>query len=391
MQLSPSGVSELCERLRARRCEIEQAVLTRVSAIADPDGAADPAYAEGLQVAVFAALDFGLTGLERGEEHAPPIPTAMLSQARLAARNGIPLDTVLRRYLAGYTLLGDFILIEAERVGLVAAKSRLLLRSQAILLDRLLTSVSEEYAREEHRSDTPERRRADRVERLLAGELLDTSELRYDFDATHLGILIVGVGASEAIRECASVLGCRSLLIPREENRLWAWLGARRPLDPAEIGIRFSSRGSTDFFVAVGESARGLAGWRLTHRQAAAALPVALRGQERIVRYSDVALLASILRDDLLGASLHRLYLAPLEKDRDGGHIARGTLRAYLAAQRNVSSAAAALRVSRHTVANRLRAVEEKLGCSLDSRLSEIEAALRLFDLTDRTPEQRQE
>jgi hypothetical protein len=33
---------------------------------------------------------------------------------RLAARKGVRLDTVLRRYLAGYTLFGDFLIEETE-------------------------------------------------------------------------------------------------------------------------------------------------------------------------------------------------------------------------------------------------------------------------------------
>jgi hypothetical protein len=47
-----------------------------------------------------------------------------------------------------------------------------------------------------------------------------------------------------------------------------------------------------------------LAGRRLTHRQAKAALPIALLGEGPPIRYGEVALLTSIYGDDLLTTSL---------------------------------------------------------------------------------------
>jgi DNA-binding PucR family transcriptional regulator len=97
-----------------------------------------------------------------------------------------------------------------------------------------------------------------------------------------------------------------------------------------------------------------------------------------VVRYADVALLASMLRDELLVTSLRELYLDPLEEERDGGAVARQTLKAYVAAERNVSSAAAALGVSRRTVGNRLRMIERRLNRPLPAMIAAIEAALHL-------------
>ena len=44
--------------------------------------------------------------LEAGERRTPVVPPALLAQARLDARDGVPLDTVLRRYFAGNALFG---------------------------------------------------------------------------------------------------------------------------------------------------------------------------------------------------------------------------------------------------------------------------------------------
>lgn len=373
----------LANRLRERRTEIEQATLTRIHSVADPSEASDPEYADGLRTAVAAAVDYGIAAVERGEDRPAPIPTALLSQARLAARHGVKLDTVLRRYLAGYTLLGDFLIEESERGGpLNGASLKLSLRAQAALLDRLIAAVSEEYVREsESRLDTAEQRRAERVTRLLAGDLVDTSALQYDFDAHHLGVLAAGPGAGEAIRALVSKFDCRHLTVSRGEGIVWAWLGSRVRLDFGLLERCVSEGWPAQVSLAIGESGQGLAGWRLTHHQARAALPIALRSSHSLTRYVDVALLASILQDDLLATSLRELYLDPLEAERDGGEAARETMRAYFAADRNLSSAAAALGISRRTVANRLRAIEERLGRPLNSAPAEIEAALRLHEM----------
>jgi PucR C-terminal helix-turn-helix domain/GGDEF-like domain len=375
---------ELAERLRARRAEIEQSVLSRVYGISDPTEAADSTYAEGLRAAVAAALDYGLAGIESGEKRAPPVPAVLLAQAHLAARNDVSLDTVLRRYFAGYTLLGDVLIEEAQDGRLFGGEElKRLLRAQATLFDRLLAAVGEEHAREaQSRPDTFERRRAERVERLLAGELLDASDLPYDFDRWHLGAILAGAGAAEAIREIAEALDRRLLLVRRGEGSVWVWLGGRSPTDPEDLRLLLRERVG-QVCLAAGEPGQGMAGWRLTHRQARAALPIALRGDRAFVRYADVALLASILQDQVLATSLWQIYLAPLASERDGGEISRATLRAYFAADRSVSSAAAALGVNRNTVASRLRAIEARIGRPLGSCSVELVAALRLEELSE--------
>jgi ActR/RegA family two-component response regulator len=101
---------------------------------------------------------------------------------------------------------------------------------------------------------------------------------------------------------------------------------------------------------------------------------------EAVVRYADVALLAAIAGDDLIATSLRQLYLTPLERARDGGKVARETLRAYFEAERNVSSTAAALGVDRRTVRNRLGVIEDLLGRPIKGAEADLEIALRLDD-----------
>ena len=378
--MSKEACSALASRLRERQPEIQAAVATRVYAISDPHDVADPTYLQGLDAALAAAVDHRLAVLEAGERQAPPIPPVLLSQARLDARDGVPLDTVLRRYFYGNALFGDFLVEEAERAEVPSATLRSLLSAQATLGDRLLAAVSAEHADEaKSRPSSAAERRRECVKRLLAGELADRSGLDYDLDAHHLALVARGEGASEAMRALAGKLDRRLLAVRREEEPTWAcWLGGRDPLGAVQAARALGEISLGQVSVTVGEPGQGLSGWRLSHRQAKAALPIAERRGQAILRYADVVLLASILRDDLGAASLRQLYLEPLESTRDGGRVARETLRAYFGAERNVSSTAAVLGVDRRTVTNRIRALEDLFGRPLKDIAMDLETALLL-------------
>jgi len=372
----------IAERLRERLPEIQTAVATRVYAISDPHQVADPAYVEGLKAALAAAVEYRLAVLELGERRAPAVPEVLLAQARLDARDGVALDTVLRRYFAGNSHFGDFLVEEAERAEVPSTTLRGLLREQATLGDRLLAAVSAEHAREaKSRPTSSVERRRELVKSLLAGELVDSSELGYDLDGHHLALMVKGEGAEALLRELANRLDRRLLAVQREEESKWAgWLGGRRELASEEAMRVLRETAPKGAFVTVGEPAEGLAGWRFSHLQAKAALAIAERRREPVVRYADVAVVASILRDDLVADSLRRLYLEPLAQTRDNGKVARETLRAYFEAERNISSTAAALGVDRRTVRNRLGAIEDLLGRPLRGSMADLEIALRLDD-----------
>lgn len=373
--------AELVARLRARRAEIEGGIATSVYSLADPTEVLDPDYLDGLRASLASAIDYALNSIELGERRSPPIPPALAVQARLAARCNVSLATVLRRYFAGYVQISQFTFEEIEAADLLGDPGlRELLSGQASVFDRLIAEITAEYSREAaSQAKSAGQRRMERICRLLAGEAIDCTDLGYDLDDWHVGVVAGGEGV-EGIRLLARDLGKRLLLARRDEGTVWAWLGSRDPSDPVELEMRIGTAWPEGAALAIGEPARGGAGWRLTHRQAATAFPLARR-RGQFVRYSDVALIATTLRDDLLATSLHQLYLAPLEADRDGGKAHRETLRAYMRAGGNISAASAALGVGRATVKNRLQTIETRLGRYLDSCLAEIEVALRLEEL----------
>lgn len=376
----------LAARLRERMPELREAVTTRVYAIADPREVVDRAYRQGLDAAVTAAIEYRLAVLELGERRAPAVPEVLLAQARLDARDEVALDTVLRRYFAGSALFGDFLAEEAERADVPSSELRPLLAAQSAVAERLIAAVSEEHAREaKNRPRTAEERVREQVKALLAGELVDRdgldSMLNYDLDAHHLGLMVKGEGGEKVLRELATALDRRLLFGKREEEPVWgAWLGGRSRLHSREAVAVAKELVTSQVFVTVGEPSEGLVGWRFTHHQAKAALPIAVAMGRHVLLYAEVALQAAIAQDDFTAGSLRQLYMEPLERGRDGGRLARETLRAYFDADRNISSTAAALGVDRRTVRNRLRSIEELLGRPLRGSLADLEIALRLDD-----------
>lgn len=377
----------LASRLQARFSEMEANLANLIEANADPGEVADPLYLDyldSLPANRSAVLEYSVEVIERGERRADDVPSTVLAAARLAARSGIPLDAVLRRYAAGNAFFGDILVEEAERAEASPAALRRLLHRQATVFDRLHEAVSEEYVRaaRSRPAGAAERRHA-YVEELLAGRQPGGEvELDYDLDGHHLGLMAKGGGADELARELAKRLDRRLLADRRaEEGPVWAcWLGGRRPLGAEEALRALGDLPTGSVVVALGEPGEGIAGWRLSHRQAKAALPIAERRGRPALRYADVAVLSSVLRDDLGTASLRRLYLEPLESARDGGKASRETLRAYFATERNVTSTAAALGVDRRTVTNRIRAVEDLFGRPLGDFATDLEIALRLAD-----------
>jgi PucR C-terminal helix-turn-helix domain/GGDEF-like domain len=284
--------------------------------------------------------------------------------------------------------LGGLCARRAELAGVAGA-----LREQASALDRVVEAITREHADELARvGGIPERRRVQRVRRLLDGGTVERAELDYEFEGWHLGVIATGVEAEQAVRELAAGVDRRLLSVAPARESVWAWLGGRERLVAGALeraitgtdamGSHSPAPAPTGVVLALGEPARGLEGWRLTHRQAQAALTVALRRPRRLTRYADVALLTAALEDQALARALREIYLLPLDGAHNRGPVLRQTLRAYLTAGGSVSSAAVALGVARKTIETRLRTIEERLGRTLHPCPAELTTALLLDELT---------
>ncbi len=231
--------------------------------------------------------------------------------------------------------------------------------------------------------DSLEQRRADIIQRLLLGESVgaaDIAALDYEVHSWwHLGLIATGTGAGAYMQRLKAHFG-RKLLTLTGPGVIAAWLCAQTKGIEVEVDTLARMR-DTSMSVAIGEPGRDLAGWRLTHEQAKAALQIAVRRPDRIALYAKDRLLAGILHNATLVESLRRAYLIPLRGQRDGGVALRQTLRAYIDLECNATSAAHALQVGRRAINRRVCAAERLIGCPLHECLAELDVALRLAEL----------
>jgi hypothetical protein len=379
---SPHTAAAIAVSLRSRREEIGQMVVARAHAIDAPGLDVDAEYLEGLRLAIEAAIDDTIEALGGGAGSLP-VPAPILSQARLAARRRVPLETMLRRYLAGHAILGDFVVEEAGRQGVPPETLRGAMRFQAARTDEALAAISTCYV-EEVRAARPlstDRRRAEQVRRLLDGELVDPSALAYGLEGWHIGFVFQGPGRDEAVGDVTRPLDARRLVVAADDETAWVWAGLRDRPGAQQVQPALGSDVPDGLRVGVGEPGEGPAGWRLTHEQARAALSVAVRRPATILQYRDVALVAAAMKDELLSTSLSQLYLEPLEEDKENRRELQATLRAYFDADQSVTSTAASLGISRNTVTNRLRAIEARVGYLQPIRSAQLLVALGLGEL----------
>jgi hypothetical protein len=369
----------LCARLQEGRADLEESVLARIKALPESQAQGSPEYVVGLRSAVSAALDCSRDALAQGQ-HSVDIPPALLVQARLAACHDIGLDTVLQRCYFGHILVTDFCIRESAQIDLVGAEElQQLVQDLAVFFERLIAAVTAEHVLQTQiRQESAESGDVSLVRSLLAGKLVDFERINYEFDPWHLGVVAFGTAMKDRFVDMAAGLDRRVLVVPGSQGQTWAWFGGRREMSSAELERSILSQLPPQVTLTAGEPAQGVSGWRLSHQQALATVPIAKGLGRPVVRYVNYALLASMLQDDVLIRSLKRIYLAPLDGERDGGGRLRQTLHAYVAADGHISSAAAALGVSRKTVSNRLGTAEERIGMPLASRALDLGAALLL-------------
>jgi len=381
--------ADIVERLRARRREIVQAIYDHIrDAVPGPVDSRSIEYQRGSRAAVVAVFDYCLEGIKGGPEWSGSIPTEAVTQARRAARYGVSLGTILCRYIAGHGRLGEFVGEEAALSGLSIDVPVLqhLRRTQEVLLERITAGITREYDDELERvGRSPQQHRMEIVKRLLSGAVVDPSELaelEYEFNAPwHLALIATGTKADQTLRKLDTRLGHKLLRVSCNDETVWAWLGGLRKLAVGDIERLLSAQLTAGVSLVAGEPRKGIKGWRQTHEEAQIALPVALRKPRSLTRCADVLPEAAILQNEAMVRLLIRTYLMPLNGLRKDGEVARETLRAYFAHERNIACAAAALGVVRRTVENRLHEIDDILGRPLHTCLAGLEIALRLEEL----------
>lgn len=282
-----------------------------------------------------------------------------------------------------------FALIEDSAELLGAGRRDLLQRGSDFFFDfgSMQCQAIATACQEALRSPLPpaEERRWRTIEAILDGERSAAASLGFDLERHHLGLITWGDDPHASAKELASGLRRPLLTVapPDEGQSCWAWISGIRPLAPKEQRLlrSFAPRGGG---IALGLEASGLDGFRATHRQAQRARRFAPDEGPALMRYEDVAVEALVCENEDDARAFVEFELHGIEDDSETSRRLRQTLQVYFASESNAASAAATLGVHQQTVANRLRAAEERLGHqSIGARRVELEMALRLRSSLD--------
>ncbi|HEY3435572.1 MAG TPA: helix-turn-helix domain-containing protein, partial [Solirubrobacterales bacterium] len=302
--------------------------------------------------------------------------------AQLAARSG-ELKALLAGYRIAHMVLWNSWLELVEDSGVEEQIRRGLLRYGSLFFFRyagvLSDFVSETYQDDlEKAMRSGEQRRFRAVKGLLEGRSSLGVEFGLNLDQHHLSLIAWEKGGEAAARGLAKTLGRPLLSVSPAENVWWCWISGAHPLSAESEKRLEAHRPPPGAALAVGLEAFGEDGFRATHRQAQRARRVARRRGLDWVLFANVAVEA-LLGDDPADARAFVAHeLRGIDDDSVASRRIRETIAAYFAAEHNAASAAAALGIHQQTVANRLRAAEERLGHPVASRRVELETAMRL-------------
>jgi PucR-like helix-turn-helix protein len=383
-----STSTDIVQQLRARDDEICQGIYDHIrKSVSDSISDANPAYQQGMRMAIAALVNYVLDGIAAGGHWTQPIPRPAVEQARRAARAGVSLGLILRRYVAAHARLSEFIAEQAAQRGVSNDGFTLqhLRRAQETLLEQLTEAIEHEYSEERERLDaSPDQARRTIVCRLLRHEQVSRPEMaKLDYGLEHhwhIGVL--ASGASERLVYAAKdKLRCEVLAVVSDDGPIWAWLGSEHRISAQLVIDRLSDSRAC---LAIGEPRLGIDGWRRTHGEALAAWSVAVFREARVIHCASVTLDAALLGNNVLARLHQETYLEPLDNLRDGGRTARKTLHAYFSCEESIASTSAKLNVTRRTVENRLAAISRSLRRPLNACLPEMQVALRLEALTAR-------
>lgn len=335
------------------------------------------------EASIQANLSAAIRALGSDRRPPSPPPSEAVDEARVTARAGIPLESLIHTYRVGHAVVWEHALDRLEEMDFDASTKH---AARAIgsrylfeYVDAISLLVTKEYMAERDRiMRTGIQRRVQLVRDVLAGATVGASDLGYDLDAGHVALVVDGPQAEAYLDDVRKATARSMLTVAVSDEVVWAWLGSH-----AELRTDFWKTmaglppldGTT---VAIGSPCWGAEGFREGHAQAQAAHGVALRTAQPVVRYSDVALEATLMSDGDAARRFVAHELSLLAGDDERATTHRRTLEAYLGTGMNASAASAMLKVSDRTIAYRIRRIEEILGRTVTSRSAELAAALRL-------------
>lgn len=323
--------------------------------------------------------------------------TEVLERTREIVRSGAALADVLRAYRIGHATLGRILSRHVRDLATDPAGAlRLLEDASAHLfewIDMVCDGVTREYEAEAARlSNERSFARLELVRRIAAGEPMSPGtagrRLGYDLLGSHVAAIAwladpdaeddPGARLEIQARALTDAAGRgRGLVVPSGTGAVFVWVHAETADALEAVGV------GPGVGVAVGEPGEGLAGFRRSHLQAAAARDVLLLGGRvppRAVGYRGVEVTSLCSADLERAGDFVRAELGPLAGDDDQARRLRATLRTHFEEGTNYRSTARRLGLHHNTVIHRIRRAEEILGRPLLEGRLRLELALHLAE-----------
>jgi len=328
-------------------------------------------------------------------------PAAAIEHARRLAQRDISANVLVRSYRLGHQRVLKAVLEEIRAAGLEPGLALDVFDVMSTIsfnyIDRISQEVVEVYqqAREswlENRNSV----RITEIRELLAGGDVDIDAaavaIRYPLQRTHLAVVLWCDDSEDRLAEmerliqqfAASIGAADSpLFVSVDRATAWAWVA----VPAAAIGEAVTWLGSLvpaeGPYVAVGTPQSGVAGFRLSHRQAEDARAVAVASGPQRRRFTafghrGVALAA------LLGSNVDALsawateVLGPLACSSVSDQRLRETLQAFLKAGGSNKAAAEELHLHTNSVKYRVQRAIERRGRPIEDDRLDVEVALLL-------------
>lgn len=340
-------------------------------------------------------LDILMSSLSRDSEHFTL--TLIPSMARQAARREVPFSSVVKNMRANQIIWVNNFLTASASKAFPPSTTQRLITSGASVVDELIEHFVLCYLDERQAlMESQIARRRYLVEMLID----DTSPLKpieleqikrdhnLDLEHFHIGIIISTLNTKLSsdlgklqrnLHEAIS--GAPSMVVSFTQHLTWVWISTPHPPTPVQLKRLEETLGHlSGTQCALGEPAKGQAGFRRTHLQAkdviSVAKPSSLKG---VMRWADHVLTILVGQNLEKAAWYVDSVLGPLAKKSEKAGNYRQTLSAYLQSGNSLLHGAEALGIHRNTLVYRLQQIEQLLGYPIKQRELEIRCALHLI------------
>jgi DNA-binding PucR family transcriptional regulator len=338
-------------------------------------------------------------GVERIEA-----PTTALEYARRLAQQGMPVNALVRAYRLGQRRVNELVFAELRaidipepmRVGVIEAMTGTLFE----YIDWMSQQVVAVYEEERERwLENQNSLRALRVREVLAAnKSIDadaaSTSIRYPLRWHHLGLVMWYPDAGpegdqlgrlqKFLRELGEAAGAdgNPLFVAADRSCGWGWLAYRASVADAVVKVRrFAQTRPNSPNVAIGTMARGVDGFRRSHREAETARSVAViakRPEPTVISATDpgLSLVARLGADVVATCDWVATVLGDLATDNENDARLRETLRVFLGCGSSYKAAAEELNLHFNSVKYRVGRAVARRGREIGSDRLDIELAL---------------